>query len=285
MENDITVIFVSFHSENIIEKSIATINQKIPIVVIENSRNLAFKQKLEKKYSNIKVIIPEQNLGNGAGINHGIKNVDTKYVFYLDVDTELFPDTIKNLINAAKEIEKFSILAPKINNFEYKNDCYLETNKNNKHPSMRFVTGCALFFEKKLFKEVGFFDEKIFLYFEENDFYERCLKKEKSIYLIENSKINHKGNSSVNDIFKDEIEINRNWHLMWSTFYFYKKHFGKITAYKKVLPKFFSASLNILFFIIINNKKKRKIYFARFSGILNSIIGNKSWFRPNITKQ
>ena len=150
MENDITVIFVSFHSENIIEKSIATINQKIPIVVIENSRNLAFKQKLEKKYSNIKVIIPEQNLGNGAGINHGIKNVNTKYVFYLDVDTELFPDTIKNLINAAKEIEKFSILAPKINNFEYKNDCYLETNKNNKHPSMRFVTGCALFFEKKL---------------------------------------------------------------------------------------------------------------------------------------
>ena len=285
MENDITVIFVSFHSENIIEKSIATINQKIPIVVIENSRNLAFKQKLEKKYSNIKVIIPEQNLGNGAGINHGIKNVNTKYVFYLDVDTELFPDTIKNLINAAKEIEKFSILAPKINNFEYKNDCYLETNKNNKHPSMRFVTGCALFFEKKLFKEVGFFDEKIFLYFEENDFYERCLKKEKSIYLIENSKINHKGNSSVNDIFKDEIEINRNWHLMWSTFYFYKKHFGKITAYKKVLPKCFSAILKIIFFTIINNRKKRKIYSARFSGILNAIIGNKSWFRPNLIKQ
>jgi len=43
------------------------------------------------------------------------------------------------------------------------------------------------------------FDENIFLYFEENDFYERCLKKEKSIFLIENSKINHKGNSSVKE--------------------------------------------------------------------------------------
>ena len=104
MENDITVIFVSFHSEDIIEKSIATINHNIPIIVIENSRNLTFKEKLEKKYPNIKVIIPEKNLGNGAGINHGIKNIETKYVFYLDVDTELFPDTIKNLMNAAKEI-------------------------------------------------------------------------------------------------------------------------------------------------------------------------------------
>ena len=285
MENDITVIFVSFHSEDIIEKSIATINRNIPIIVVENSRNFNFKEKLEKKYSNLKVIIPEQNLGNGAGINYGIKSIRTKYAFYLDVDTELFPDTIKNLMKAAIEIKSFSILAPKINNFVYKNECYLESNKNDKYASMRFVTGCALFFEKKLFNEIGYFDENIFLYFEENDFYERCLKKEKSIFLIKNSKINHKGNSSVKDIFKDEIEINRNWHLMWSTFYFYEKHFGKITAYKKVLPKLFSAFLNILFFTIIYNNKKRKIYSARFSGIFNSIVGNKSWFRPKITKQ
>ena len=284
MENDITVIFVSFHSEDIIEKSIATINHDIPIIVIENSRNFTFKEKLEKKYSNIKVIIPEQNLGNGAGINHGIKNIKTKYAFYLDVDTELFPDTIEKLIKAAKDIKNFSILAPKINNFVYKNEYYLTPKKDENYNLMRFVTGCALFFEKRLFDEIGYFDENIFLYFEENDFYERCLKKQKPIFLIESSKINHKGNSSVKNIFKDEIEINRNWHLMWSTYYFYEKHFGKVIAYKKVLPKFFSAFLNILLFTIINNKRKRRIYFARFSGIFNSIIGNKSWFRPNITK-
>ena len=74
-----------------------------------------------------------------------------------------------------------------------------------KYSSMRFVTGCALFFEKKLFNEIGFFDENIFLYFEENDFYERCLKKGKSIFLVNNSKIDHKGNSSAKEIYKDEI--------------------------------------------------------------------------------
>ena len=285
MENDITIIFVSFHSDDIIEKSIATINHNVPIIVIENSRNFTLKEKLEKKYLNVKVIVPEKNLGNGAGINYGIKNIKTKYVFYLDVDTELYPDTIKNLMEAATKVKNFSILAPKINNFEYKSECYLDTNKNENYTLMRFVTGCALFCERKLFNEIGYFDENIFLYFEENDFYERCLKKKKPIFLIENSKINHKGNSSVKNIFKDEIEINRNWHLMWSTFYFYNKHFGKITAYKKVLPKLFSAFFNILFFTITNNKKKRKVYSARFSGIFNSIIGNNSWFRPNITKK
>ena len=150
---------------------------------------------------------------------------------------------------------------------------------------MLFVTGCALFFEVKLFNEVGFFDEKIFLYYEENDFYERCLKKERPIYLIESSKINHKGNASVDEIYKDEIEINRNWHLMWSTYYFHRKHFGIIAAYKKIFPKLFSAIFNVFIFLLINKRDKRKIYYARLSGIVNSIIGKKSWFRPDLTKK
>ena len=155
MENDITIIFVSFHSDDIIEKSIATINHNVPIIVIENSRNFTLKEKLEKKYLNVKVIVPEKNLGNGAGINYGIKNIKTKYVFYLDVDTELYPDTIKNLMEAATKVKNFSILAPKINNFEYKSECYLDTNKNENYTLMRFVTGCALFCERKLFKPSG----------------------------------------------------------------------------------------------------------------------------------
>ena len=284
MKNDITVIFVSFHSEEIIEKSIATIDQDIQIIVVENSRNLDLKTKLEKKYTNIKVVVPDENLGNGAGINFGLKNTKTKYALYLDVDTELYPDTIKNLILAAREIKRFSILAPKIKNFEYRNDCYIESSDNKKYSNMRFVTGCALFFDLKLFGEVGFFDEKIFLYFEENDFYERCIKRGKKIILVNDSIIIHKGNASVNPVYKDDVEINRNWHLMWSTFYFYKKHFGVFTAYKKILPKLFSAVLNILFYTLIFKRQKRRIYLARFSGLLNSIMGNKSWFRPNLTR-
>ena len=285
MENEITVIFVSFHSGHIIEKSIKTIDKKIKIIVVENSKDLAFKSKLENKYPNIKVIIPDENLGNGAGINQGLKNTKTKYAFYLDVDTELYSDTIKNLYNAAKQIKNFSILAPKINNFEYKNDCYLKPANNSGYSSMRFVTGCALFFEVKLFNEIGFFDEKIFLYYEENDFYERCLKKEKPICLIESSKIDHKGNASVDEVYKDQIEINRNWHLMWSSYYFHKKHFGIIVAFRKVLPKLFSAIFNFIFFLAINNRKKRNIYYARYDGIINSILGKNSWFRPKLTKE
>ena len=56
MENEITVLFVSYHSEDIIEKSIMTIDKNIKIIVVENSKNKILKNKLEEKYSNVEVL-------------------------------------------------------------------------------------------------------------------------------------------------------------------------------------------------------------------------------------
>ena len=83
-------------------------------------------------------------------------------------------------------------------------------------------------------------------------------------------------------IEKNLIEINRNWHLMWSTFYFYKIHFGITEAYKKTILKFFSAFFKYLIFSILRKKTQKNIYFARMSGIFNAVIGKKSWFRTQL---
>ena len=55
-----------------------------------------------------------------------------------------------------------------------------------------------------------------------------------------------------------------------------------IYALLKVSPKFFSALIKVFLYTIIFNNNKKKIYFQRLSGLFNSIIGNKSWYRPNI---
>ena len=69
---------------------------------------------------------------------------------------------------------------------------------------------------------------------------------------------------------------------MWSTFYFHKKHKGFLFALIIIFPKFISAIIKVIFFSIILNKKKRDIYQCRLSGIFNSIIGKKSWYRPSL---
>ena len=284
LKKDLTIIFVSFYSKNLIEKPISQIDRDISIIVIENSLDHELKKNLEKKYSNVRVIIPDKNTGNGGGANIGLRLAKTKFVLYLDIDVDLSQSVIEKLYFNANKLNDFSIIGPSIEGLNYKENYYLRKNIYDKVHSMNFITGCALFFNMSALEEIGYYDENIFLYYEENDLYLRSLKKNYKIYLIEDVKIKHTGNRSTDLIKKEEIEINRNWHLMWSTFYFHKKHYGLLTAYNKTLLKLISASLKYLIFSIIRDDFDKKIYYARMSGIYNAMIGNNSWFRTNLDK-
>ena len=280
-KSEVTVIMVSFYSQDLIEKTINFINKEIDIIVVENSNSSKCKELLEKKYSNVKVILSEKNLGNGAGINKGLNNTNTKYAFY--IDTEIQKDTIRNLLDAANETDDFAVLAPLVENYEYKKtDYYLDANsENSKQERMNFVPGCAMFFNIKKIKEIGFFDESFFLFFEENDIYMRCHKNNLKIYLIKSAKIIHTGEKSVDKKFDESIELIRNWHFMWSKFYFYKKHYNTFSAYKNTLGHLISGLIKILFFRFTNRKNYLKYKFRIF-GLINSYMGKKSWKRPSI---
>ena len=132
------------------------------------------------------------------------------------------------------------------------------------------------------FEKINFFDENIFLYFEEIDLCKRILVNKEKIFLDNNIKINHEGAKSVDEIYQDEIEFNRNWHWMWSTFYFHKKYKGFFISLLIVFPYLLTAFLRVFLYLLLFNKRKRKIYSQRISGLINSILGKKSWYRPNI---
>ena len=102
------------------------------------------------------------------------------------------------------------------------------------------------------------------------------------IYLSKKIVIDHLGSSSVKRNQNFELEKNRNWHWMWSTFYFHKKYKGFIIALLIISPKIFSSLIKIVFYQIIFNKEKRNIFVCRLNGIINSILGKKSWYRPSL---
>ena len=67
---------------------------------------------------------------------------------------------------------------------------------------------------------------------------------------------------------------------MWSKFYYRKKHWGYLYSLITTLPYFIRSLIKTI--IYIKNPKKKDIYFARVSGLYNSYILKKSWFRPKI---
>ena len=142
------------------------------------------------------------------------------------------------------------------------------------------VKGFAMFLNMEEFNDVGFFDDSFFIYLEEIDLCKRLRKKKKKIFIDPNILIHHQGGSSHEEQYNFEMELSRNWHWMWSTFYFTKKHKGFLYSLLHVMDKLISASIKYIFYSLTFKKSKQLIYKHRMSGLFNSIIGNPSWFRP-----
>jgi len=276
--NNVTFIIVTYNSEQVINNCLDSLPKDASKIIIENSNNIETKNYLEKKYDNIKVFLSE-NDGMGSSNNKGINKSSTQFVFILNPDTVFKNDTLKKIFDEAKLIDDFAIISPINSDPNHPN--YKSSNKlfSENIIEANSVDGFAMLINKKKFEENNFFDEKIFLFLENDDLCKRTRKLGNNIYVIKNALIDHKGFSSSTKIDKDKLEHLRNWHWMWSKFYFNKKHYGFFQAFIYILPSLLSSILKILIFAILLNNKKRKIYQYRFFGILNSIIGKSSWYR------
>ncbi len=274
----ITVVINTFHSEDKINECIDSIPSQLAVVVIENSNNNSFKNKLENKYSNVRCYLAGDNLGYGKGNNLGLSKVKTKFALILNPDAKLEKDAIKQFFNSADEAKDFSIIGPAIQD-EF-NDTNNFTDKDLYQ--VDYLKGFAMFLNLEEFRDIGYFDENFFIYLEETDLCKRIKYQNKKIYLDKRIKITHLGGSSHNKDIDYEMELSRNWHWMWSKFYFNKKHYGFLYSLMSVSGNLFSSLFKIIFFTLMFNKKKRRIYSQRFSGLLNSIVGKKSWYRPKI---
>ena len=281
----LTVVIPSFHSSKLIEERINEIDKEIPVIIIENSRDFEFKKKIENKFKNVKIIIPNENLGFSKAVNIGIKEAKTNMVFLSQPDVKLIDNCIDKLIQCTKHFKDFSLLTPYdknnelFTNYEIYNS-YEEIKDENKFllQEVDFVDLTWLI-NKEKFDDSDLWDEKIFLYFEAQDFAKRLKNKNKRIFVSKAINTYHIGASSHDKKLDDFSRLNRNWHYNWSRFYYNKKHYGFFIALQKVFFNVLSALLKYFIFLILFKKKKRKIYEMRIKGILNSAAGKKSWFR------
>ena len=99
---------------------------------------------------------------------------------------------------------------------------------------------------------------------------------------MKKAKINHLGGMSHSIHYEKEIEYSRNWHWMWSKFYFNKKHYGYFNAFKTTFPTMISSIIKSFYYFITFNNFKRQVYLMRFLGLLNSMLGKNSWYRPKV---
>jgi N-acetylglucosaminyl-diphospho-decaprenol L-rhamnosyltransferase len=284
---NLSIVIVTFKSELVIHECIKSIEKDIKIIVVENSDNSLFKEELENTYDNVSCVLTSKNLGMGVANNIGIKKAKTDFVLILNPDVILETSTINELIIASQKNINFAILAPISVDVDFPNYELFNNEKNNKESDFSYrvksVDGFAMLFNKKQLDEVlskDYFDQNFFMYLENDDLCKRIRQIDENIFIVPKSKIKHLGAKGVNEKYNKEIELSRNWHWIWSKFYFNKKHFGYSKAFLNGLPKFISSLIKYFFYLLIKNESKKKIYLNRASGFYNAAKNNPSWYRP-----
>ena len=270
---DITFVIVMYRSEKVIHECLRELPKDLRKIIVDNSGNEKLKKSIEEQYDNCECYLMDENLGYGGANNFGINKSKTDYVFIINPDTNINEEKYKKIVSYLNG-QDFAIAAPQIIETD---KIYKQNKSDRKIIEVEQVPGMAMIINKNKFNK-NYFDENIFMYLEEIDLCKRMRDLGARILEI-NIVINHLGGQSHGD-YDLEMEKSRNWHWMWSKFYFNKKHHNYFYSFFKTFPNLLSSFFKVILFSLIRNKTKSTQYKMRLLGLINSYLLNKSFYRP-----
>ena len=223
----------------------------LDLIVIVDNKSTDNSYEVLKKYENekIKVIQSQANNGYGSGNNIGARylaenNVD--YIIISNPDIIFEEADIKKLCTSFDE-KNIAVVAPTItehgvlnrgwkfkgpiwdsfSNINYlgrafkKKQLYPEDYYNGKYSKVDIVSGCFFIIKKDVFKEIGYFDENIFLYYEENVIAKKIRNLGMDIIVRNDVNIIHNHSISID---KSYNKIRKFKMLAKSQRYYHKKY-------------------------------------------------------------
>jgi N-acetylglucosaminyl-diphospho-decaprenol L-rhamnosyltransferase len=275
---EITVVLIAYKSAIKIKRFVKNIPSSVKILIIDNSKDHNLK-KIFKNKKNVKIYF-KKNEGYGSSINYASKIIKTKYFLVVQPDVIGIKKTSLLSFNKYAKIlkDKFAVIGPHFKNASKRG--HFQTNLKYKIKEIHNVHGSTMFFNKKIFNKNGGFDSNIFLYWEETDYTKRAIKKGLKTYQLNTIKVTHeKGKAVSTKSFNDKMKLENlyTWHFIWSKYYYYNKHFGRVFS----LIYFVPTIIRILFRILINRKKEvnYKKYLCRLNGLQESMLLKKSYMR------
>ena len=293
---DLTAVIVTFNtSEEIILNCLRSIDKNVKVLIVENSNNFVHEKIVESEFSNVEIICTGENLGYGKGNNFGISYVKSEYVLILNPDVICDKEFFFNIPKVINENQDFAIIGCQyLQDKVFMPAGFFNIENNNKFISkfknrdikeiekVEWVTGCSMLVNLNKFNHKEIFDKKFFLYFEEFDLCLNLIKTGKIIYTSSKLKIHHLGFKSSldkNTLNNSKIINVKDWHYMWSSFYFYKKNYSYLFAIKKLSGKFFRSLFKSIFYTLLFKKENREKYLSRFLGLLNSMLNRPPNYR------
>ncbi len=285
-----SIIIVTYHNEFTIEECLVSIKQltkiDFEIIIVDNSENLNTYYKVKKfkeneNHINIELLKPEKNIGFAKGCNKGADIAKGEYLMFFNPDACLENDVSDILIESIDNSKDIFIAGPMIINKDgsiektCRNlptlfniflditgiDRFVGLYKLNRMPHQKKefvpqIIGACLVIRRKVFIDIGKFDERFFVYFEEVDLCKRVNDAGLKILFNPEARVKHfRGISCESESTTSDMIV----QLRKSRALYFNKHFGMVSFITlnllNVIEGFAKGSVFFIMFIFKQNRK------------------------------
>lgn len=222
-------IIVNYNGEKYLPRLIKSIlsqsTKSSEIIMVDNQSTDNSVDLVKQQFPTVKIVL-SSNIGYGRGCNLGAKYSSGNYLIFLNPDTYLHVDYLKNITKSYQEKKQQSsnrlgCFNCKVAEFDTNPqkaphlqgsliDLFgnpRQTNKPDRVNDSFLVFGTGLFIEKSIFNKIGKFNPNFFLYGEEVDLCWRLKTQGYLIMVTNDALLFHQGSGSFGDNRPHQIAL------------------------------------------------------------------------------
>jgi len=285
----LSIVILSWNTKALLKQCLESLEEGCEgiggceVVVVDNgstdgSSEMVRKYQIRNTKYKIRLIENQSNLGFAKGNNIGIKQARGKYIMLLNSDTIVQKGSLKKMVDFLDQHGEISVVGPKLLNQDGtpQSSCgqfpnlwvvFIMLFKEHFGGSrtvryspavsgeVDWLMGAAFVAREKVFKKVGFLDERMFMYMEEVEWFYRVRKAGLKAYFLKEAEIVHLGRGSSSSGKKEPI-----LNIYKGLLHFYKVHKSPLELFILRLMLKVKALISLLIGDLKNDNYLKQTY-------------------------
>jgi GT2 family glycosyltransferase len=274
--DSVTAISVTHNSKHCIEALAKSLAALARIIIVDNGSSDGCPEKIADALPHAHLIQSERNLGFGAANNRALDLVQTPYALLLNPDCIVSPIEIDHLLTVATAYPDAAVIAPQLVrsgglyeiSYRWPTGTWRSTGPIASGACcVGFVSGAAMLLNMAVMRDIGFFDERFFLYYEDEDLCQRVFSAKRQIIIAPEARFTHLSRGSVRGKHPLRAEYFRGYHHAQSKLIFEQKHHSTESANKLRWRTLLLALLTLIPRLLLPQPKYLARLFGRIFGL------------------
>lgn len=224
---DISIIILNYKTRGLVRQclkgiDIARPNLEYEIIVVDNDSGDGTAEMVSQSFPQVKFVKSPANVGFAAGNNFGIRKARGRYIMILNPDITITPGSLEKMLSYMETNMAVGLVAPQLLNPDktIQNSCYhfpslgvpiyrrtplgktergrrilkwylMNDWNHNETREVDWCLGACLMARRSAIEQVGFLDQRYFMYFEDADWCRRFWQAGFKVVYLPEAKMVH----------------------------------------------------------------------------------------------